>query len=119
MNYYLILGMGLNTNIEVNLIVDFISKKGTLQMDIQTVKKELNSTDTATASQEDTICVEGCTKELCENPDLFPVVESLKDLKNKFIHDVRDMADKYNLDGTVRVIFSILTREKNMEEISI
>lgn len=78
-----------------------------------------NSTDAATISLEDTICVEGDTKELCENSDLFPVVESLKDLRNAFINDVRILANKYDLDGSVKVVFSIYTRKGKMEEISL
>jgi len=87
-----------------------------LHTDNHTEKDQMNSTDTVTASQEDTICVEGSTKELCENPKLFPVVELLKDLKNKFIEDVRQVSDKYDLDGSVNVVFSIFSREKNVED---
>lgn len=84
-------------------------------MDTLTVSN-MNSTDAA-ISHEDIICVEGSTKEICENPKYSPIVESLKDLKNKFIEDVREISDKYNLDGSVKVIFSIYTRSKAMEEI--
>ena len=78
----------------------------------------MNSTDAAALSQQDIICIEGSTKELCENPELFPVVEALKDLKNKFVQDVRDLSHNYDLDGSVRVVFSIYTK-KSMEKISL
>jgi hypothetical protein len=88
-------------------------------METQTELQNLNQTDAATINHEDTICVEGSTKEICENPELFPVVESLKNLKNKFIKDVREVSNKYGLDGSVKVVFSIYARKAKMEEISL
>jgi hypothetical protein len=82
-----------------------------MNTEIQTEIVKMNSKDAATLSQEDIICIEGSTKELCENPELFPVVESLKDLKNKFIQDVQDLSNKYDLDGSVKVVFSIYTKK--------
>ena len=89
-----------------------------MKMETQTELQNLNQMDAA-ISHEDTICVEGSTKEICENPELFPVVESLKNLKNKFIQEVREVSDKYGLDGSVKVVFSIYARKAKMEELSL
>jgi len=89
-----------------------------MNTETQTELQNLNPMDAAIC-HEDTICVEGSTKEICENPDLFPVVESLKDLKNKFIKEVREVSDKYGLDGSVKVVFSIYARKAKMEELSL
>lgn len=88
-----------------------------MKTDTRTVKKR-NSKDAAISDhQEDILCVEGSTQELCENPEYHPVIDSLKDLKDKFIRDVRDISAKYNLDGSVKVVFSIYTRKSEVEEI--
>lgn len=91
-----------------------------MNTDIHTEEEQMNSTDAAASlNHEDVICVEGSTKELCENPELFPVIEMLKDLRNKFITDVQEVSNKFDLDGSVKVVFSIHTRKKCLEEISL
>lgn len=89
-----------------------------MHTETQTENNNMNPMDAA-ISHQDTICVEGSTKELCDNPEYFPVLENLRNLKNKFIQDVREVSDKYGLDGSVKVVFSIYAKKQNMEELSL
>lgn len=90
-----------------------------MNTDIHTEEEQMNSTEAAASNHEDVICVEGSTKELCENPELYPVIELLKNLRNKFIAEVQEVSNKFDLDGSVKVVFSIHTRKKCLEDISL
>lgn len=72
-------------------------------------KADIPATEEAVTEKGDSILVDGVTG-LEQHPDIFSFVKGLNELKNKWIHEVGEFSEEFELEGSVRIFFSV--REK-------
>jgi len=92
-------------------------------IEIDTVEDLDHSATTydAATEQGDSILVEGVT-ELESHPQIFAFVKGLNELKNRWVRELEDFSKDSELQGSVRIFFSVRDKEskpKSLENLTL